>query len=174
MQHHVMLSWQKRPSGDLPILPRANESSLQLLMAHLIPQTSSLKPDSPKATEDKLTMLRKKTQATKANAAPFPAVDTAAEDAAASRASREAAVGVKLQRTSIGGPVDDDTPVKVARRADAALPLLPHVSPCCLKHGAPPPQPPPTAFNTAALPSHRHVSSHMALNTRRFRCCISK
>lgn len=100
-------------------------------MEHLLLQTSSLKPDRPKATEEKLTMLRrKKAHATQVNAAPFPAVDSAAEVAAASPASRGAAVWVKPQRTSIGGPVDDDMPVDVARRADAALPLLPHVRPC--------------------------------------------
>lgn len=70
---------------------------------------------------------KRKTNVTKANAAPLAALSSAAEDAAASQASREAAAAAEPQRTSIGGPVDDDMPVNVARRADAVLALLPHV-----------------------------------------------
>lgn len=89
-----------------------------------------------------------KRHATTANAASFTAPKSAAKDAAAAaaaappQASRESADSVKQPRTSISGPVNDDMPVNVARRADAVLPLLPHVSLSCLNHSALPPQPP--------------------------------
>lgn len=105
-------------------------------MSHLILQKNSTKPRHPKSNLGQTNNVeregkkRKKTHATKANAAPSAALSSAAEDAAASQASREAAAAAEPQRTSIGGPVDDDMPVNVARRADAVLPLLPHVRLC--------------------------------------------
>lgn len=50
--------------------------------------------------------------------------------------------GTAPHRTSIGGPVDDDTPVNEAGGAATVFPLLPHVRALsCLQHSAPSPQP---------------------------------